>query len=50
MTLEEGVIMGLILNGIGLPILFFAYYKAWKNHEDKIRAEEEAKKPRPWDG
>ena len=49
MTLEEGIWMAIVLNSIGLGLFVFAYYQAFKNHENKKRAEEEAKKPRPWD-
>ena len=49
MTLEEGIWMGIIINSIGLSLLIFAYYKAFKNHEDKQRAEEEEKKKKPWE-
>jgi len=48
MTLEEGIWMGIVINSIGLSLLIFAYYKAFKNHEDKELAEKEAKKPKPW--
>ena len=49
MTFEEGMTMAIVLNGIGIPLLFFAYYMAFKNYEDKKREEEEAKKPKPWE-
>jgi hypothetical protein len=49
MTLEEGIIMAIVLNGIVLPLLLFAYYKGFKDYDDKKRKEEEdAKKPKPW--
>ena len=48
MTLEEGIIMAIVLNGIVLPLLLFAYYTGFKNLEDKKRNEEDAKKPKPW--
>jgi len=50
LTLDQGILMALVVNGIGIPLLFFAYYKAFKNHEDKKREEEDAKKPKPWVG
>ena len=48
MSLEEGIIMSLVLNGIGLPLFFFAYYIGFKKHDEKIQKEEEDKKPKPW--
>jgi hypothetical protein len=48
MTLEEGIIMGLTLNGIGVLLFFFAYYIGFKKYEEKIQAEEDAKEPKPW--
>ena len=40
--------MAIILNGIGLPIFFIAYYIGFKKHDEKIQKEEEDKKPKPW--
>ena len=37
MTFVEGITMALILSGIGLPLVIFAYYKAFKNYENKER-------------
>jgi hypothetical protein len=48
MTLEEGFIMALVLTGIGIPLLIFAYYRAFKNYEEKKQQEEDAKKSKPW--
>ena len=48
MTLEQGIIMAIVLNGIGLPLFFIAYYIGFKKHEEEIQKEEEAKKPKPW--
>ena len=48
MTFEEGVMMALILNGIGLPIFFLAYYIAFSKHNEEERQKEEDKKPKPW--
>ena len=48
MTFEEGVMMALILNGIGLPIFFIAYYIGFKKHDEEIQKEEDNKKPKPW--
>lgn len=48
MTFEEGIWMAIILNGIGLPIFFLAYYIAFKKHDDEERKKEEDKKPKPW--
>ena len=50
LTFEEGIWMAIILNGIGLPLFFFAYYKGFKNHENKKREEQDAKKLKPWEG
>ena len=49
MTLEEGIFMAIFINGIGIPLICLAYYFAFKNHEEKIRQEEEAKQPKPWE-
>ena len=48
MTFVEGITMALVLSGIGLPLVIFAYYKAFKNYENKERENEEAKKKKPW--
>ena len=48
MTLEEGIWMAIILNGIVWPLFFFAYYIGFKNHENKKREEEDSKKQKPW--
>jgi len=50
MTFEQGIWMAIILNGIGLPLFFLAYYMAFKKHEEKVRKEKEDKKPKPWNG
>ena len=40
--------MAIILNGIGLPIFFLAYYIAFSKHNEEERQKEEDKKPKPW--
>ena len=50
MTLEQGIWMTIILNGIGLPLFFLAYYMAFKKHEEKVRKEKEDEEPKPWNG
>ena len=41
MTFEEGIWMAIILNGIGLPIFFLAYYIAFSKHNEEERQKEE---------
>ena len=41
LTLDQGILMALVVNGIGIPLLFFAYYKAFKNYEDRSRHDNE---------
>ena len=50
MTFEQGIWMAIILNGIGLPLFFLAYYMAFKKHDEQVQAEKDAKEPKPWDG
>ena len=35
MSWNEGIWMAIILNGIGLPIFFIAYYLGFKKHEQE---------------
>ena len=50
LTLEEGILMAITLNGICIFIFFLAYFIAMRNYNAKVRQEEEDKKPKPWEG
>jgi len=50
MTLEQGIIMGITLNTIGLTIIFIVFYFIRKNLIKKAQEDEDAKKPKPWVG
>jgi glycopeptide antibiotics resistance protein len=50
LTLDQGIIMGLTLNTIGLTIIFIIFYFIRKNLIKKAQEEEDAKKPKPWVG
>tara|TARA_B100000579_G_scaffold258459_1_gene212884 strand:- start:1769 stop:1921 length:153 start_codon:yes stop_codon:yes gene_type:complete len=49
MTLSDGLTMALFMNSIGLLIFAGAYYIAFRNHEEKMKKEEEDKQPKPWE-
>ncbi len=48
MTWNDGIWMAIVLNGIGLPLFFIAYYIGFRKHEEEEKQKEEDKKPKPW--